>query len=76
MAVSTSVASDDGDDASFARVAAIVLRALLDYFRLLFCAHVAHAYAPSLAPDAVSCGLAPWQSARATELLAEHLDGA
>src|SRR5260221_6311350 len=48
----------------------------LDYFRLLFCSHVAHTYAP---PFQVSTrhrgGLAPWQKRRATELLASHLDG-
>jgi AraC family transcriptional regulator len=48
----------------------------LDYFRLLFCAHVAHTYAPSFrAPREHRGGLAPWQRCRATELLAEHLDG-
>jgi AraC family transcriptional regulator len=49
----------------------------LDYFRLLFCAHVAHTYAPSFgARREYRGGLAPWQKRRATELLAEHLDGA
>jgi AraC family transcriptional regulator len=48
----------------------------LDYFRLLFCAHVAHSYAPSFgARREYRGGLAPWQKRRATELLAEHLDG-
>src|SRR5258707_5644487 len=48
----------------------------LDYFRLLFCAHVAHTYAPSsVARREYPGGLAPWQKRRATELLAEHLDG-
>jgi AraC family transcriptional regulator len=48
----------------------------LDYFRLLFCAHVAHTYAPSFcAGREYRGGLAPWQKRRATELLAEHLDG-
>jgi len=48
----------------------------LDYFRLLFCAHVAHTYAPSFgARREYRGGLAPWQQRRATELLAEHLDG-
>ena len=48
----------------------------LDYFRLLFCAHVAHTYAPSFgARREYRGGLAPWQKRRATELLAEHLDG-
>ena len=47
----------------------------LDYFRLLFCAHLAHRYAPS--PPKITRyrgGLAPWQKRRATELLREHLD--
>jgi AraC family transcriptional regulator len=48
----------------------------LDYFRLLFCAHVAHRYAPSFGTRRQHRGgLAPWQKRRATELLAEHLDG-
>jgi AraC-like DNA-binding protein len=49
----------------------------LDYFRLLLCAHVAHTYAPSFgaARREYRGGLAPWQQRRATELLAEHLDG-
>ena len=48
----------------------------LDYFRLLFCAHVAHTYAPSFgARREYRGGLAPWQKRRATELLATHLDG-
>src|SRR5260370_2489046 len=48
----------------------------LDYFRLLFCAHVAHTYAPSFgARREYRGGLAPWQQRRATELLAEHVDG-
>ncbi len=48
----------------------------LDHFRLLLCAHVAHTYAPSFgARREHRGGLAPWQERRATELLAEHLDG-
>jgi AraC family transcriptional regulator len=48
----------------------------LDYFRLLFCAHVAHTYDPSHGTvSEYRGGLAPWQKRRATELLAEHLDG-
>jgi AraC family transcriptional regulator len=48
----------------------------LDYFRLLFCAHLAHTYAPSFCTGReYRGGLAPWQQRRATELLAEHLDG-
>ena len=48
----------------------------LDYFRLLFCAHVTHTYAPSFgARREYRGGLVPWQQRRATELLAEHLDG-
>lgn len=47
----------------------------LDYFRLLFCAHLAQRYAPT--PHTITRyrgGLAPWQKRRATELLREHLD--
>jgi AraC family transcriptional regulator len=48
----------------------------LDYFRLLFCAHVVHTYAPSFSDVSRSRGgLAPWQQRRATELLAGHLNG-
>jgi len=48
----------------------------LDYFRLLFCTHVAHTYGPSFqATTRHSGGLAPWQKRRAAELLARHLDG-
>ena len=48
----------------------------LDHVRHLFCAHLAHTYAPS--SQAITRhhgGLAPWQRRRATELLAGHLDG-
>jgi AraC-like DNA-binding protein len=51
-------------------------RLFLDYFRLLFCAHVAQKYAPSF--DVVSRprgGLAPWQKRRVMELFNEHVDG-
>ncbi len=48
----------------------------LDYFRFLFCAHVAHTYAHSFGTGReYRGGLAPWQKRRAKELLAEHLDG-
>lgn len=48
----------------------------LDSFRLLFCTHVAHAYAPSFqVATRHRGGLAPWQKRRARELLAGHLDG-
>ncbi len=48
----------------------------LDYFRLLFCAHVAGKYAPSLSRiKNHGGGLAPWQRRRVTELLREHIDG-
>jgi len=48
----------------------------LDSFRLLFCTHVAHTYAPSFQVSTRHRGgLAPWQKRRATELLASHLDG-
>jgi len=48
----------------------------LDYFRLLFCAHVARTYAPSFEViKRFSGGLAPWQRRRVTELFREHLGG-
>jgi AraC family transcriptional regulator len=48
----------------------------LDYFRLLFCTHVAHTYAPSFQlPTGHRGGLAPWQKRRAADLLTCHLDG-
>jgi AraC family transcriptional regulator len=48
----------------------------LDYFRLMFCAHIARRYAPSFgAIKAFRGGLAPWQQRRAADLLEENLDG-
>jgi AraC family transcriptional regulator len=48
----------------------------LDYFRLLFCAHITQLYAPSRAAiKPYRGGLAPWQKRRAAELLRENLDG-
>jgi AraC family transcriptional regulator len=48
----------------------------LDYFRLLFCAHITERYAPSLgAIKTYRGGLAPWQQRRASQLLRENLDG-
>jgi AraC-like DNA-binding protein len=48
----------------------------LDYFRLLFCTHIAQRYAPSFgAIKTYRGGLAPWQKRRAAELLRENLDG-
>lgn len=48
----------------------------LDYFRLLFCAHIAKTYAPSFEGiKRFSGGLAPWQKRRVTELFRDHLDG-
>jgi AraC family transcriptional regulator len=48
----------------------------LDYFRLLFCAHIARTYAPSFEViQRFRGGLAPWQRRRVTELFREHLDG-
>jgi AraC family transcriptional regulator len=47
----------------------------LDYFRLLFCAHITQRYAPSFgAIRTYRGGLAPWQKRRAAELLRENLD--
>ncbi len=48
----------------------------LEYFRLLFCAHVAQKYSSSM--DGVTRprgGLAPWQKRRVIDLFREHLDG-
>jgi AraC family transcriptional regulator len=48
----------------------------LDYFRLLFCAHVTQQYAPSLVPiKKYRGGLAPWQKRRVVDLLRENMDG-
>jgi AraC-like DNA-binding protein len=48
----------------------------LDYFRLLFCAHVAQKYAPcSDARTRPRGGLAPWQIRRVMELFRQNLDG-
>jgi AraC family transcriptional regulator len=48
----------------------------LDYFRLLFCAHITQHYAPSLgAIKTYRGGLAPWQQRRASQFLRENLDG-
>jgi len=48
----------------------------LDYFRLLFCAHVTQWYAPSLtAIKTHRKGLTVWQQRRVAELLKENLDG-
>jgi AraC family transcriptional regulator len=48
----------------------------LDYFRLLFCAHVATKYVPACRPqDAFRGGLAPWQRKRVEDLFRENLDG-
>jgi len=48
----------------------------LDYFRLLFCAHVATRYASAChAQDGFRGGLAPWQRKRVEDLFRENLDG-
>jgi AraC family transcriptional regulator len=48
----------------------------LDYFCLLFSAHLLQTYAPSLnIASRFRGGLAPWQRRRASELVREHLDG-
>jgi AraC family transcriptional regulator len=48
----------------------------LDYFRLLFCAHVTQKYSPSLGTmSRPRGGLAPWQQRRVIELFTQHLDG-
>jgi AraC-like DNA-binding protein len=47
----------------------------LDYFRLLFCAHVAQKYAPSIGDvNPHRGGLASWQKRRVIDLFKEHLD--
>jgi AraC-like DNA-binding protein len=49
----------------------------LDYFRLLFCAHVTQKYAPAFGSvGRHRGGLAPWQQRRATELITEHMHDA
>ena len=53
----------------------LVSELFLDYFRLLFCAHITQRYAPSGAIRTYRGGLAPWQQRRAAELLRENLDG-
>ena len=48
----------------------------LDYFRLLFCAHVTQRYSPSFNTGShPRGGLAPWQKRRVIDLFTEHLDG-
>lgn len=48
----------------------------LDYFRLLFCAHVSKTYGTSFEETGrFRGGLAPWQKKRVTELVFQHLDG-
>ena len=48
----------------------------LDYFRLLFCAHVTRHYSPSFTTGShPRGGLAPWQKRRVIDLFTEHLDG-
>jgi AraC family transcriptional regulator len=48
----------------------------LEYFRLLFCAHVVQKYAPSVeATHRPRGGLAPWQKRRVIDLFRDHLDG-
>jgi AraC family transcriptional regulator len=48
----------------------------LDYFCLLFSAHLFKTYAPSVSVESrFRGGLAPWQKRRASELIGEHLDG-
>lgn len=48
----------------------------LDYFRLLFCAHVATRYAPPChVHHRFTGGLAPWQRKRVADLFRENLDG-
>ena len=53
----------------------LVSELFLDYFRLLFCAHITQSYAPSGAIRTYRGGLAPLQQRRAAELLRENLDG-
>lgn len=54
----------------------LVCDLFLDYFRLLFCAHVANRYAsPADTPKEFRGGLAPWQRRRALELFRENLEG-
>src|SRR5258707_12087030 len=48
----------------------------LEYFRLLFCAHVAQKYSTSMNRGTrPRGGLAPWQKRRVIDMFREHLDG-
>jgi AraC family transcriptional regulator len=48
----------------------------LEYFRLLFCAHVVQKYGPSVESlNRPRGGLAPWQKRRVIDLFRDHLDG-
>lgn len=48
----------------------------LDYFRLLFCSHVATSYGPSCnVQESFKGGLAPWQKKRVEDLFRENLEG-
>jgi AraC family transcriptional regulator len=48
----------------------------LDYFRLLFCAHITQRYSPPpVAVKTYQGGLASWQKRRVVEILRENLDG-
>jgi AraC family transcriptional regulator len=48
----------------------------LDYFRLLFCSHVATNYGPPRnVQEGFKGGLAPWQKKRVEDLLRENLEG-
>jgi len=48
----------------------------LDYFRLLFCAHITQRYAPSSGEiKTYRGGLTPWQKRRVADILRENLDG-
>jgi AraC family transcriptional regulator len=48
----------------------------LDYFRLLFCAHIATTYGPARdAQQSFKGGLAPWQRKRVEDLARENLEG-
>jgi AraC family transcriptional regulator len=48
----------------------------LEYFRLLFCAHVAQKYSTSMnRVTRPRGGLAPWQKRRVIDMFREHLDG-
>jgi len=69
------IASDDGDDASLVDLPQSFSELFLDYFRLLFARTWLTPTHRRSGPDGISRRSRAVAKARATELLAEHLDG-